>query len=1097
MKTHDNQMKMMEVADTVTYEPYSTGGKIGTMIPTGMAGAVENVLYAIEQEKGPVDQWVRQQLGYYTVEELQRVLSAEQIDGVAMAIFQMGRGRGFILGDMTGVGKGRQLAAMIKWSLLKGRIPVYVTERSLLFSDMYRDLNDIGCGFLRPFILNADREAKVTDLQGNVVYDLPTRSEMEHFRMYGTLPQGYDFLMLTYSQLMRRESANWKVARVRNFIKDTYLLMDECHNASGDTSNVGRFFREAVQQARGVCYSSATYAKYPSSMPLYALKTAIGDAKIGADQLIEIVEHGGPILQEELAKGLTESGCMTRRERDMSGVIRELRITSDEDAVSRCRHRYDAVIEIVQDLYDLQERFIEPYLKTIDAEEVLRRKCKLDELMPLEEDSVSVVYDRFSKRMTPIVQQLLMATKAEDAVKTTLDVLRSGKKPIVQINHTMEAQLASLAKVGDVLPSAEFALVLHRSLSGMLCYSVTGSGVKPSNVREKERAPHYKCDDVISIYELDAAFPGGEALEAYESIRRRIDRTLTGLPLSPIDFFVKRIEQAGYSVGILTQRHFGLQLHDDDNGATCVRCKASNKKRLAADFNNGRIDVLLGNRMMSTGISLHNSPEFEDTSQRVVITWELQDSADRQTQFDGRADRTGQLDHCHYITLSSPIPAEQRFLMMNERRQRSLNANVTANQKTDSPYENILNRYGSRVVKEFLLDHPEMASFIPDMPERFADEEENFNLVRIFMNSLALMTCRDQESLLNEVMQRYHDLLDYLNENGENELEAKVMPLRATLLHRMVFAAGKDKSEARSVFEQDAWLDEIEVDVLRKPMTVSEIKWLKQSLAYGKIVNNRLDEAKEEKVKNILIRYKQLRLVAARKLAELTRFTDPGEKAKYTPKRLETLKHQAYDMEAQERQIAKVEEDIRNIKRELLMFSPGQVVGIPMSLFEDGVIEDANMIDFVSIGIFLGYRLASGRLSRSNIKAVFAVNDGRRKLEIPFTEQAILSTISRQTGLDVFRRRVRGFDLKQWDSIRPKRTREIAYVVTGNILQGIAQARRFGENLRDHQQRLLAQSKGHGHLVTYSDDRGGLRHGYLMPRIFRPRDLAMMNLNPK
>jgi hypothetical protein len=88
---------------------------------------VENVLYAIEQEKGPVDQWVRQQLDFYTVEELQRVLSAEQIDGVAMAIFQMGRGRGFILGDMTGVGKGRQLAAMIKWSLLKGRIPVYVT----------------------------------------------------------------------------------------------------------------------------------------------------------------------------------------------------------------------------------------------------------------------------------------------------------------------------------------------------------------------------------------------------------------------------------------------------------------------------------------------------------------------------------------------------------------------------------------------------------------------------------------------------------------------------------------------------------------------------------------------------------------------------------------------------------------------------------------------------------------------------------------------------------------------------------------------------------------------------------------------------------
>ncbi|MBR5067991.1 MAG: strawberry notch family protein [Bacteroidales bacterium] len=1083
------KMKEWEVADTVTYQPYSTGGKIGTMIPMGMASAVENVLAQIEQEKGPVDQWMRQQLGFYTIDEMQRVLSAEQIDGVAMAIFQMGRGRGFILGDMTGVGKGRQLAALIVWSLLKGRKPVYVTERSLLFSDMYRDLNDIGCGHLRPFILNADHEAKVTDQQGNVVYDLPTRKEMEHFRLYGTLPPGYDFLMLTYSQLMRRESTNWKVGRVRNFIKDTYLLMDECHNASGDMSNVGRFFREAVQHARGVCYSSATYAKYPSSMPLYALKTAIGDAHIGAEQLIDIVAHGGPILQEELAKGLTESGCMTRRERDMSGVVRELRITTDEDAVAIRRRRYDAIIEIVQDLYDFQERFIEPYLDTLDAEAVLRQKCNLNEYMPLAEDTVNVLYERFSKRMMPIIQQLLMSTKAEDAVEATFDVLREGKKPIVQINHTMEAQLESLANVGEVLPSDEFALVMHKSLNGMLHYTVTGLGIRPSDARKHEHAPHYKCEDVISIYELDAAFPDGGAREAYDSIRRRIDRTLTGLPLSPIDYFVKCIEQAGYSVGVLTQRRLGLRLNDEDRSAICVRCKPSDKKKLAADFNNGRLDVLIGNRMMGTGISLHNSPEFEDTRQRVVITWELQDCADRQTQFDGRADRTGQLDHCHYIILSSPIPAEQRFLMMNERRQRSLNANVTANQKTDAPYENILNKYGSRVVKEYLLDHPEMAAFIPDMPD-VNDEETQTDLVRIFMNSLALMSCHDQEEMLQDVLQRYHDLMEYLNENGENELVAKVMPLRATLVHRQVFAPGKDKAEAKSVFEQDAWLDELEVDVLRKPMTAAEIERLQKTLADMITVKRRIDEAKDEKVKNILIRYKQLRLVAARKLAELTRYTDPGEQVKYTPKRLETLKRQAYDMEGQNKQIMKVESDTRAIKRDLAMFFPSQIVGIPMSLFEDGVIDNAGMIDFVSIGIFLGYRIANGRLSRSNIKAVFAVNDGRRKLEIPLTELAVLDTISRQSQLNIFRSRVRGFTLQKWDSIRPKRTRETAYIVTGNILQGIARAQRFGEKLFDKKQRLLAQSKGHGHLVTYSDDHGSMCHGYLMPRIFRPRDLS-------
>ncbi len=1087
MDAKDNQMKLWDLADTVEYQPHGTGDKIGTMIPMGMAGAVDNVLEEIEREKGPVDQWVRQQLGFPTIEAMQKALSAEQIDGVAMAIFQMGRGRGFILGDMTGVGKGRQLAAMIKWSLLKEKTPVYVTERSLLFSDMYRDLNDIGCGGLRPFILNSDHEAKVTDAEGKVVYKLPTKEEMEYFKQTGRLPRGYDFLMLTYSQLMRKESSNWKVARVRDIIKGTYLLMDECHNASGDTSNVGKFFREAVRQARGVCYSSATYAKYPSSMPLYALKTAIGDAKIGAEQLIEIVAHGGPILQEELAKGLTESGCMTRRERDMSGVVRELRITTDEGAIAKIRKNYDAVIEIVQDLYDFQERFIEPYLKTLDAESLLRQKCNLDEYFPLSGDSIHVVYERFSTRMAPTIQQLLMATKADDAIATTLEALKKGLRPIVQINHTMEAQLNELAKVGQRLPSAEFALVLHKCFNALLHFSVMGAGVKDKNAGKLDKVPHFKCDEVISIYDLMAAFPGGDAQEAYDSIRRRIDLTRTDLPLSPIDYFVQKVEQAGYSVGVLTQRHSRLELDENGPGATCVRCVRVNKKKQAADFNNGKLDVLIGNRTMSTGISLHNSPEFEDTRPRIVITWELQDSADRQTQFDGRADRTGQLDHCHYIILSSPVPAEQRYLMMNERRQRSLNANVTASQKTDTPYEDILNRYGTRVVREYLEDHPEMVPMIPDLSGINA-EDENAQLVRTFMSSLALMTCRDQELMLDDIMQRYHDLMDYLNENGENELEAKVMPLRATLLNRQVFAVGKDK--AKSVFEEDAWLEEVEVDVLRKPMTAAEIERLKDTMTARRVVNKRLDETKEEKVHNILIRYKQLRLVAARKLAELTRYAGEDGEVKYTPRRLEALRHQAYDMEGQNRQISKVEEDIHKLKFELMKFVPGQIVGIPMSLYEDGAIEEASMIDFVSIGIFLGYRIGSGRLSRSNIKAVFAVNDGRRKLEIPFTEQAILETIRRQSALDVFRSRVRGFTLKQWDSIRPKRTREIAYIVTGNILQGIACAQMFGSELSDKRQRMLAQSKGHGHLVTYSDDRGRLRHGYLMPRIFRPRDLA-------
>ena len=58
-------------------------------------------------------------------------------------------------------------------------------------------------------------------------------------------------------------------------------------------------------------------------------------------------------------------------------------------------------------------------------------------------------------------------------------------------------------------------------------------------------------------------------------------------------------------------------------------------------------------------------------------------------------------------------------------------------------------------------------------------------------------------------------------------------------------------------------------------------------------------------------------------------------------------------------------------------------------------------------GILYAFGEAEGQHATSitdatrDIKAVFAVNDGRRKLEIPFTEQAVLSTISRQTSLNI------------------------------------------------------------------------------------------------
>ena len=136
------------------------------MVPTNTAEPINSVLSKFED----IDAYVQDKLGYDTKDELYKALSAEQIDSVALGIQQIENGKAFIIGDMTGVGKGRQAAALLRYAVKKGMKPVFITEKAQLFSDIYRDLRDIGSPDMVPYIFNESSEAKITDEEGNVIY---------------------------------------------------------------------------------------------------------------------------------------------------------------------------------------------------------------------------------------------------------------------------------------------------------------------------------------------------------------------------------------------------------------------------------------------------------------------------------------------------------------------------------------------------------------------------------------------------------------------------------------------------------------------------------------------------------------------------------------------------------------------------------------------------------------------------------------------------------------------------------------------------------------------------------------------------------------
>lgn len=324
--------------EKLPYRPHNTAFRLESVAPAAMVEAMDNVLTQIEAQHGSIDEFIKTELGYDTIEEAHQALAAEQMDSVAMAIYQMKQGQALIIGDQTGVGKGRQMAALIRWAVQRGEKPVFITQKADLFSDIYRDLVDIGSGDLVPFIFNSpsakENKGEMVDANGKVVYKGLSDSKMKKVMETGKLPEDCDFAVLTYSQVntgdavsqqemeeaakksgaRTKKSKNVKNGKdtpkatfLRAIAKDNYLFLDESHTAAG-SSNTGAYLQSILRGAKAATFASATFAKRPDTMPLYAIRTAMSQAKVEPNKMISIIEKGGVTLQEIMSRELTNAG---------------------------------------------------------------------------------------------------------------------------------------------------------------------------------------------------------------------------------------------------------------------------------------------------------------------------------------------------------------------------------------------------------------------------------------------------------------------------------------------------------------------------------------------------------------------------------------------------------------------------------------------------------------------------------------------------------------------------------------------------------------------------------------------------------------------
>ena len=128
---------------------------LDTIVPDSMAYETHISCRIVQEKvKKPLHKFVAEKL-HYTELKLCKSLSAEQVDAVALAIYNIEyKNQGMIIGDQTGIGKGRVAAAMIRYGYYNQLKPIFLSEKPNLFTDIYRDLVDIGSQNLIPFIVN-------------------------------------------------------------------------------------------------------------------------------------------------------------------------------------------------------------------------------------------------------------------------------------------------------------------------------------------------------------------------------------------------------------------------------------------------------------------------------------------------------------------------------------------------------------------------------------------------------------------------------------------------------------------------------------------------------------------------------------------------------------------------------------------------------------------------------------------------------------------------------------------------------------------------------------------------------------------------------
>ncbi len=1034
-----------ENARQVAYAPASGSTSLGTLVPVNMQTATRTALDRLQERVGAVDTYVADKLGY-DPKKLGGALAAEQIDAVALAIDNMERGAGFIIGDQTGIGKGRVVAAVIRYAIRQGRRPIFVTEKPNLYGDMYRDLNDIELPAMlkrpvRILMTNAGETVPLDDSGENVLKTPGASKHNAHLRAVANGAGDQDVIFTTYSQMQSfRGESTERQEVLRAMAPGAILIFDESHNAGGQgpakkltpaqeaadvkiAPNRAQFARELAAAAHGVFYSSATYAKRPDVMDLYAstdMRLAVADI----EKLGEAIAKGGIPMQQVVAANLAEAGQYVRRERSFDGI------TYDTPTVPVERGPYSDFTIALQAIQTFSEAHVASAVKDID------RDVKAEGKSISGDGSVGgagASSTNFTAIMHNLIDQLLLAVKAGPAAERAIENLRAGKKVVLTVSNTMASFMEEFVAENGIAAGQpidlDFRALLQRYLERTRILSIR----KPFS---KDKAVKHRLTDG----EL-----GPQGVFAFREAQRLIDGlAIAELPISPIDAMRAKIIAAGFKVGEITGRSATIDYSRP--GAPIFRRRPASEGSIAgrrkaiSGFNGGTLDAMILNQAGSTGLSLHASKDFKDKKPRHMIIVQAEKNIDVHMQMLGRVHRSGQVVLPSYDQLTADVPAEKRPTAILAKKMASLNANTTGARDsalTSDEVPDFINDYGDEIAARMMEEDPELhARLTKPLKENEKGEGlEREGAARKVTGRLVLLPLDAQEAFYDSFLTEFRDYLAQKDAAGESAMEAKTLPLDArTVSSQQVIAP----TQAGSPFGEAVNVETVDVKRLGKPYSAEQV--LEQ--VAETIGSTATDGTPTQRLNSLAVNgrnwmgrmadqartaFVDYRRGIEDDIADDARLTKTRKRNDETAKRFTDLARVVYPGGG-----------VR------LESESGAIYGVVTKIEKKGA--------------------AKNPLALGTYRATIALADSARQVVVPFSQ---MDTVRADGGLYVQSRDKIG-DIAMLDAFEgmQRESREERTIITGNILAGF-----------DH-------VGGKGQIVNFVDDAGDMRQGIMMPRDF-------------